>query len=385
MEVYLVGGAVRDELLGIPVTERDWVVVGATPDEMESQGFKAIGKDFPVFLHPESKEEYALARTEKKRGRGYHEFEFHSTPEVSLEEDLLRRDLTINAIAQSESGEIIDPYGGQDDLNKKVLRHVSDAFTEDPLRVLRVARLAARFHTLSFKIDKETMSLMRQIVATRELREISLERIWKETAKGLLTESPSTYFDVLQQTHALSQVFPYIYYPYSDLESRKLGLATLDKISKDYADENIRFAALIGGLLFYSTQEYKSDITKLVNEFPLPNKCKKLISLTIELQHDCHNALRLEKEDLLRVVRKLDARRNPKQANIILDICKVIYISLPTNKTYKQKHFIQTAANEIEKVSVDTWIREQVSVEELTKNIHNAQLELLENLIQSYK
>ena len=219
MEVYLVGGAVRDELLGLPVTERDWVVIGASPEDMEAKGYKPVGKDFPVFLHPESKEEYALARTERKQGRGYKGFEIHTSPDVTLEEDLLRRDLTINAMAKNDAGEIIDPYGGQQDLENKILRHVSDAFSEDPLRVLRVARFAAKLHSLGFKIEHETLLLMRQIVTSRELLELTLERIWQETSKALLTDSPGEYFEVLKNSNALAQVFPNINDQFSDPDS----------------------------------------------------------------------------------------------------------------------------------------------------------------------
>ena len=380
MEVYLVGGAVRDDILGLPVTERDWVVVGASPEEMESQGYKAVGKDFPVFLHPQSKEEYALARTEKKHGRGHRGFEIYAAPEVTLEQDLLRRDLTINAIAQSENGEIIDPYGGQQDLQDKILRHVSDSFAEDPLRVLRVARFAAKFHAQGFTIANETLSLMRQIVATRELREISLERIWQETSKAFHTDSPSEYILVLQETNALAQVFPYIYYPVSTPENSTLAHETLTLIVKKYQDENIRFTSFIGALHFYD-HENSENIKKLTNEFPLPNICKKLITIIVSLQHDCHNSLTLGADDLLQLLRKLDARRNPERFIILLDICEAIFTCANNNKTYEQKKWLQTIAMEVEKVNIDTWIREKVSADELTYNIHQAQLEILNKLI----
>jgi len=382
MKVYLVGGAVRDELLGIPVTERDWVVIGASPEEMESRGYKAVGKDFPVFLHPQSKEEYALARTERKKGRGYKGFEVHASPDVTLEEDLLRRDLTINAIAQNESGEIIDPYGGQQDLNNKVLRHISAAFSEDPLRVLRVARFAAKLHLLGFKIEDKTLLLMRQIVTSRELRELSLERIWQETSKALLTDSPGEYFKVLKECDALAQIFPNFYHQFSDPDSRQLGLAALTAIAKQYHDPNIRFAAFIGGLYFKETKDEYTNIKKLTEVFPLPNTCKKFLTLTVNMQHTCHNSLELGNDELLKLLQKLDARRNPERFKIFLDICEAIYTYAYGGGTYEQKSWLQKVAAEMKKVSIDKWIREKVSDEELAKNIKQAQLALLNKLIQ---
>jgi len=383
MEVYLVGGAVRDELLGLPVTERDWLVVGSSPEEMEKQGYKAVGKDFPVFLHPKSKEEYALARTERKKGRGYKGFEIHTSPDVTLEEDLLRRDLTINAIAQSESGEIIDPYGGQQDLENKVLRHVSDAFSEDPLRVLRVARFAAKLYSLGFKIEHETLLLMRQIVTTSELRELTLERVWQETSKALATDAAGEYFQVLKNSNALAQIFPNFYCQFSDPDSSQLGLTALGHIAKKHTDPNIRFAAFIGGLYFNETEDEYVNIEKLTNTFPLSNDCKKLLTLTVNMQHACHNSFELDENDLLRLLKKLDAKRNPERFNTLLEICEAIYTSAHKDISYKQKTWLQTTAAEIEKVSIDRWIREKVSGEEFAKNIKQAQLTLLHELIKN--
>jgi len=385
MQVYLVGGAVRDELLGLLVTERDWVVIGASPEVMEAKGYKPVGKDFPVFLHPESKEEYALARTERKQGRGYKGFEIHTSPDVTLEEDLLRRDLTINAMAKNDAGEIIDPYGGQQDLENKNLRHVSDAFSEDPLRVLRVARFAAKLHSLGFKIEHETLLLMRKIVATRELLELTLERIWQETSKALLTDSPGEYFEVLKNTNALAQVFPNINDQFSDPDSGQHGLAALNAIAKIYTDPNIRFAGFIGGLYFNETENEYTNIKKLTDTFPLSNTCKKLLTHTVNTQHVCHNSLELDENELLTLLQKLDVKRNPERFNTLLDICKAIYTSVHKGSSYKQKAWLQEAATEIEKVSLDTWIREKVSGEEFAKNIKQAQLALLHELIENRK
>lgn len=208
MQVYLVGGAVRDQLLGRPVTERDWVVVGATPEQMLAQGYQQVGKDFPVFLHPQSKEEYALARTERKNGHGYHGFSCYAAADVTLEQDLLRRDLTINAIAQAEDGQLIDPYGGVADLHARRLRHVSDAFSEDPLRVLRVARFAARYHYLGFSVADDTLALMTKLANSGELGHLAKERIWQEWHKSLEDGNPQIFLQVLARCHALAALLP---------------------------------------------------------------------------------------------------------------------------------------------------------------------------------
>lgn len=210
MQVYLVGGAVRDHLLGHPYHEKDYVVVGATPEQLLAEGYQPVGKDFPVFLHPKTKEEYALARTERKSGVGYHGFQFFTDTTVKLEEDLIRRDLTINAMAMDDDGTVYDPYGGQQDLDQKILRHVSDAFTEDPLRVLRVARFAARYASYGFKIADETLKLMQEIAKSGELDALTPERVWKETSRALLEDHADVYFQTLKACDALKILFPEI-------------------------------------------------------------------------------------------------------------------------------------------------------------------------------
>ncbi|MGB0466675.1 MAG: hypothetical protein ACPGF7_03970 [Pontibacterium sp.] len=208
MQIYLVGGAVRDQLLHYPVYDKDWVVVGATPDAMLAKGFKPVGKDFPVFIHPGSGEEYALARTERKSGKGYTGFQYFAAPDVTLEEDLQRRDLTINAIAQSADGTLIDPYHGQQDIEQRILRHVSPAFAEDPLRVLRVARFAARYHHLGFRVAEETLTLMQTLSESDELNHLVAERVWKESERAFNETSPYTYIELLKRCGALSVLFP---------------------------------------------------------------------------------------------------------------------------------------------------------------------------------
>lgn len=257
METYLVGGAVRDALLGIPVYDHDWVVVGATPSAMLAQGFDQVGKDFPVFLHPKTKEEYALARMERKVGQGYHGFEMSYDPTVTLDEDLIRRDLTINAMAQDSDGTIIDPYGGQKDLEDKVLRHVSDAFEEDPLRVLRVARFAAKLAPFDFTLAPETAELMRRMSVSGELSALTPERVWQEVVKVLNTDTPSVFFETLEQVDALAVLFPELnalhgvtqpekYHPEGDVWIHTM--MALDASAQLSDDLSVRLGALLHDL-----------------------------------------------------------------------------------------------------------------------------------------
>jgi tRNA nucleotidyltransferase (CCA-adding enzyme) len=234
MQIYCVGGAVRDELLGRPVTDRDWVVTGATPEQMAALGFRPVGRDFPVFLHPDTHEEYALARTERKTARGYRGFQIHSSPEVTLEDDLRRRDLTINAIARTADGALIDPWGGQDDLRARRLRHVSDAFAEDPVRILRLARFAARLP--DFSVAPETLALARQMVDEGEVDALVPERVWQELSRGLMEPQPSRMFQVLRDCGALARLLP---------EPAEIDLATLDAAARCGEALDIRYALAI--------------------------------------------------------------------------------------------------------------------------------------------
>ncbi|NOX91180.1 MAG: multifunctional CCA addition/repair protein, partial [Gammaproteobacteria bacterium] len=257
MEIYLVGGAVRDTLLGLEPKEHDWVVVGATPEQLESQGYKQVGKDFPVFLHPKTHEEYALARTERKTAPGYHGFAIHAAPDVTLEEDLLRRDLTVNAIAQTADGQLIDPFNGQQDLADKRLRHVSPAFSEDPIRILRVARFAARFAHLGFNIAPETGELMRDMVNAGEVDALVAERVWTETERALGEKNPARFFEVLRDCGALEKLFPEIerlfgvpqpekHHP--EIDTGVHTLMVLEQAARLSADTRVRFAALVHDL-----------------------------------------------------------------------------------------------------------------------------------------
>ncbi|SFN56564.1 multifunctional CCA tRNA nucleotidyl transferase/2'3'-cyclic phosphodiesterase/2'nucleotidase/phosphatase [Marinobacter pelagius] len=268
MQTYLVGGAVRDELLGIDVKDRDWVVVGATPDEMLAKGFKQVGADFPVFLHPKTREEYALARTERKQGRGYHGFSVYSAPDVTLEEDLKRRDLTINAMARDEQGELVDPFHGLEDLRSRQLRHVSPAFAEDPLRILRTARFAARFQPMGFKVHPDTMALMRQMVAEGEVDHLVPERVWQEVQRALHEQEPGTFFEVLRDCGALPVLIPEL----ADDDTLAMALSALRSVARHDTSTGQRFAAL---LLPLSAEQ---AITR-AEAMKAPNDCRDLARL----------------------------------------------------------------------------------------------------------
>lgn len=310
MQCYLVGGAVRDKLLGYPHHERDWVVVGATPEEMLAAGFKPVGRDFPVFLHPQTNEEYALARIERKSGRGYHGFTFYSSPDVTLEQDLSRRDLTINAIAEDEQGRLIDPYGGRDDLQRRVLRHVSPAFAEDPLRVLRIARFAARYRHLQFRIAPETLALMRAIVAAGEIEHLVAERVWKETERALGERDPQIYFQTLSECGALGRLSP-------ELERNERGIVDLARCADANDSPAIRFAVLCAAL-------EKVPLLSLCARIKAPNEYRELAVLTIE----CAGAIAVcnDANSALAIVQRADALRRGERFERLLECCAALLI-----------------------------------------------------------
>lgn len=352
MHTYLVGGAVRDGILGYPFSERDWVVVGATPQEMLDAGFTQVGKDFPVFLHPETKEEYALARTERKRGRGYTGFAVHADPSVTLEEDLRRRDLTINAIARDKRGEYVDPYGGRADLAARTLRHVSDAFVEDPLRVLRVARFAARYAHLDFTVARETMELMREIVATGELAELPAERIWVETEKALRERDPQVFVEVLRDCGALEELLPEVnalfgvpqkaeYHPEIDTGIHQLMVlgqaARLTWARSDgelASDSRVVFAALVHDLgkgitppeILPSHRGHERAGVPLVRavceRLKVPNAHRDLALTVCEHHLNCHRARELRPDTLLRLLENTGALREAERFEGFLLACE---------------------------------------------------------------
>jgi tRNA nucleotidyltransferase (CCA-adding enzyme) len=343
MQVYLVGGAVRDEQLGIPHRERDWCVVGASPGELEALGYQRVGKDFPVFLHPETKEEYALARTERKTAPGYHGFDFDCSPDVSIEEDLQRRDLTINAIARGADGQLIDPWGGAADIENRVLRHVSDAFAEDPVRILRVARFAARFAHFGFTIAGETMSLMHSMVENGEVDALVPDRVWRETELALAGSNARVYFEVLRSCGALRVLFPEVdalfgvpqpeqWHP--EVDTGLHVMMVLDQAEQLSDDIEVRFAALTHDLGKGNTPKNQLPthpghelrgcklIRAVAQRLPVPKACRDLALLAAEFHTHCHRAFELRTKTILKVLERTDAFRRPDRFEQFLLTCE---------------------------------------------------------------
>lgn len=344
MEVYLVGGAVRDRLLGRPVRERDWVVVGASPATLKQQGYKQVGKDFPVFLHPETGEEYALARTERKTGPGYHGFAVYAGEDVTLEQDLQRRDLTINAIAEDDDGTLIDPWGGQRDIEARTLRHVSAAFSEDPLRVLRVARFAASLHEFGFTVAGATLDLMRDMVSSGELSALVPERVWQETVKALRSDHPDVYFRTLRECGALAVVFPEVdrlfgvpqpekWHP--EIDTGEHVMLVLQQAAARDASLPVRFAALVHDLGKGTTdkQYWPSHrghekrglklIEALCERLAVPGNCRDLGLHVSRFHTHVHRALQLRPDTMLKVLESIDAFRRPERFEEFLLACEV--------------------------------------------------------------
>ncbi len=351
MEIFVVGGAVRDALMGLPVNDRDWVVVGSTPEAMSAQGFVPVGKDFPVFLHPQSREEYALARTERKTARGYKGFAVQADPEVTLEEDLARRDLTVNAMAVPEAlahagpgawaGQIVDPYGGQRDLQHKVLRHVTEAFAEDPVRILRVARLAARF--ANFSVAGETMAWMRQMVEHGEADHLVPERVWQELAKGLMSDKPSRMFEVLRECGALQVLLPELdrlwgvpqrpeYHP--EVDTGVHMMMVMDMAARLNMPLAVRVACLMHDLGKGSTpadvlprhigHEGRSVklLQKVCERLRVPTDCKELAEVVAREHGNIHRSAELGPEALMRLLERCDAIRQPERFERVLQACE---------------------------------------------------------------
>ncbi|HQY22164.1 MAG TPA: multifunctional CCA addition/repair protein [Gammaproteobacteria bacterium] len=343
MQIYLVGGAVRDKLLGLPQRERDWVIVGGTPEALLAEGYKPVGKDFPVFLHPQTQEEYALARTERKTGKGYYGFECYASPDVTLEEDLSRRDLTINAMATTERGEIIDPFQGQADLKNKTLRHVSSAFAEDPVRILRVARFAARFAPLGFTVAPETINLMRSMVASNEVDELVAERVWQEMHRALGEADPTQFFLVLRACGALQRIWPALdklwgipqpeqHHPEIDTG---IHVMMVLGISAKLSQERLtRFAALCHDLgkgesppeMWPSHRGHEERGVPLIQAFckryRVPKEYGDLAKLVSRFHLHCHRVFELKPTTLLKTLERLDAFRQPERFEKFLLACE---------------------------------------------------------------
>jgi len=332
LEIYLVGGAVRDQLLGLEVKDRDWVVVGATPEEMIKRGFKSVGKDFPVFLHPGTGEEYALARSERKTARGYHGFEFVSDPTITLEQDLKRRDLTINAVARDPAGKIIDPWGGVVDLRQRRIRHVSRAFSEDPVRVLRVARFAARYKNRGFTVDRETVALMQEMVDQGEVDALTPERVWQETEQALKQKNCATFFEELRRCRALKGIMPEVdalfgvpqtakYHP--EIDTGKHILLSLEAAQKITGNPLILFAVLVHDLGKALTPKAElpahrkheergiEPVNRLCDRLRVPKKYRLLALKVCQNHLLCHRIATLRASTILKLLERLDGFRNP--------------------------------------------------------------------------
>ncbi|WP_218814286.1 multifunctional CCA addition/repair protein [Rickettsiella endosymbiont of Dermanyssus gallinae] len=397
MEIYLVGGAVRDPLLGNPIKERDYVVVGATPEQMLAKGFRLVGKDFPVFLHPKTHEEYALARTERKTGPGYKGFSCYAAPDVTLEADLKRRDLTINAIAQTTTGEIIDPYHGQEDIANRVFRHISPAFIEDPVRILRVARFMASFAHLGFHVAPETMQLMKTMVKAGEVNALVPERVWQEFSLALTKPTPQAFIKTLFDCGALAILFPALQMLYtnfiiaSDQQDKKRtnNLATFDCAIKLSSDPQVRFAALLchlGRELPGKTNETGMlSIQHLCKSYRIPTSYSSLAIITARYHLLAHRALELDAETLLNLLEKTDAFRQLARFQQFLLVCEAdfhAYAGLNSNP-YLQKNRILAALSTAKSISVAALIKQGLEGQILGKKLRQQRIEALSHLIHS--
>ncbi|MDP1526899.1 MAG: multifunctional CCA addition/repair protein [Rhodocyclaceae bacterium] len=344
MQIYCVGGALRDELLGLPVQDRDWVVVGATPEDMAARGFKPVGRDFPVFLHPQTHEEYALARTERKTAPGYTGFVFHTSADVTLEEDLIRRDLTINAMARGEGGVLVDPHGGRADLERKLLRHVSPAFAEDPVRILRLARFAARL--TDFTVAPETLDLMREMVEHGEVDALVAERVWQELARGLMEARPSRMFETLRACGALTKLLPELdrlwgvpqraeYHP--EIDTGVHVMMVIDMAAQLKLSLPARFAALVHDLGKGTTptdilprhigheQRSVSMLDPICERLRVPADCRDVARLVARFHGDMGKVTELRPDTQLKLLERCDALRRPDRFEEILGACEADY------------------------------------------------------------
>jgi tRNA nucleotidyltransferase (CCA-adding enzyme) len=405
---YLVGGAIRDKLLNRESYDHDYVVVGSTVNEMLSLGFTQVGKDFPVFLHPETKEEYALARTEKKLGIGYTGFTCNSSKLVTLEEDLLRRDLTINAMALKPNGEIIDPYNGQDDLKNRILRHVSEAFIEDPLRVLRVARFSARYHSYGFTIAKETLALMTQISRSNELQSLSSERVFIELNKSLLEDHPEVFFETLKSCGALSVLLPEIetlwgipnpikWHP--EVCSGVHTMMALQQAVKLSNKAEVRFAALCHDLGKGITPEAewpshrgheKSGlpiVKALCKRLKVPSSYQALALKVCEYHLHCHKAFELKPSTILRVFNALDVWRKPEEFNDFILACTADMRGRTgfEDKEYPQAAYLHQLATQARNVSARKFVEQGIKGSAIKEAIEKERLLLIQNIKQNFQ
>lgn len=356
MKIYIVGGAVRDRLLGLTPGDHDYVVVGASPEDMLAAGYTPVGKDFPVFLHPKTHEEYALARTERKTGHGYHGFSFYAAPDVSLEEDLARRDLTINAMAEDSDGHVVDPYGGQNDLRAQVLRHVSPAFGEDPVRILRLARFAARFP--QFTVAPETRALMQHMVRAGETKHLVAERVWQELSRGLMAEEPERMFLELAACGAAGDLFPEVH-PVNG----RLSAA---------ARAGLSLAARVAVWLAECTPEQVRDIAERLR---LPTDCRDLAMLLVRYQVNLMQAGALSAEDRLETLERCDGLRRPDRFKMLLNVLPILGASSDIVDHWLE---IQEAASSVDAGAIALAVRTQ---NHIASRIRDARIEAIQNLV----
>ncbi len=403
MDIYLVGGAVRDQLLDLDIKDRDWVVVGGSASKLRALGYKSVGKDFPVFLHPESHEEYALARVERKTGHGYAGFEFDASESVTLEEDLSRRDLTINAMAQTLDGELIDPYGGHSDLKAGLLRHVSDAFSEDPVRILRVARFASRLHARGFTVHESTLSLMRSMVDNGEVDHLVPERVWAETQSALAGDNPQVFFDVLRACGALDALFPELEALYGvpqpaqwhpEIDTGVHTMMVLYQASILSSDPEIRFAALVHDLGKATTpkdllpshhgheQRSVDLVRKLCRRLTIPNRYRDLAVLVAELHGKVHRVFDLKLTTLLKLLQRTDAFRKPERFEAFLVSCEADSrgrLGLE-DRPYPQADYLRKAFDLANGVRVSDFITPDMSGEHIATELYRRRLRALKTL-----
>jgi tRNA nucleotidyltransferase (CCA-adding enzyme) len=357
MEIYLVGGAVRDQLLGLTPKEKDYVVVGATVADMQRLGYRQVGKDFPVFLHPETQEEYALARKERKTAPGYSGFDFDASPKVTLEEDLQRRDLTINAIAEKKDGSLIDPYHGQQDLEKKLLRHVSPAFIEDPVRILRVGRFAARFAQHGFSVAPDTVELMKAMVKSGEVDALVAERVWKELERALQEKNPEKFFEVLAACNAFAVLFP-------DLKAENVRALTQATLVSD--DGEIRFAVLLYNLS-------PEQIKKLCDRYRVPSSYRDLALLLAKHYSECLQSETFDAERLLNLLIALDAFRRDKRFKKFMQACR----TFKSETKFPDLSRLEMAYQAAKKVDVQAALDQKLANTQFAEFIYTSRLQMI--------
>lgn len=407
MKIYRVGGAVRDKLLNYFSDENDWLVVGATPEKMVELGYLPVGNDFPVFIKPDTGEEYALARTERKSGHGYGGFTFHAAADVSLEEDLVRRDLTINAMAEDDDGQLYDPYQGQADLDKKILRHVSEAFTEDPLRVLRVARFAARYHHLGFTVAPETMALMTAIASSGELDYLVAERVWKETERALGERSPDIYIEVLRQCGALDVLFPEVsrlfgvpqradYHP--EIDTGIHTLMALQQSVRLSRSSKIRFAVLVHDLgkgitpdhVLPSHRGHEARGVPLVNDvcdrFKVPNDVRQLALVVTEYHLMCHKAQELKPETIVNLLKGVGALKSRDRLEDFILCCEADARGRTgfEDRAYPSSDYLRAALDGISNISVADLVEAGIDGAEIGRQLHLRRTARMSEIKQHY-